>query len=116
MKWILIITGIFTCLLGTPALAFEEPAAGWEYARVNGCLNCHDVDRKLVGPAYKEVAKKYRAEAKKLNNVAAIEARLLNKIKHGGSGVWGTAQMPANIGKMTDEEYLTTIHWILSLK
>lgn len=109
MKWILIIAGIFACILGTSALALTEHPVGREYARVNGCLNCHHITRKMVGPTYKEVAKKYK-------NVAGIEEKLLDKIKHGGSGVWGTARMPANIGKMTDEEYLVTIRWILSLE
>ncbi len=109
MKWVLIIAGILTYLPGTPALAYQERAPEWEQARMNGCLSCHDVDRKMVGPTYRDVAKKYK-------NVADAEAKLINKIKKGGSGVWGTARMPANIGKMTDEDYRTTVRWILSLE
>lgn len=104
MKWILIIAGIATCCLSAPVLA-----GGLENAKKAGCLNCHAVDRKVVGPSYKDVAAKYKG-------VAGAEAELIKKVKRGGSGVWGKIRMPANLGKMTDEEYKTTVDWILSLE
>lgn len=104
MKWVLIIAGITTYCLSAPVLA-----GGLENAKKAGCLSCHAVDRKVVGPAYKDVAAKYKG-------IPGTKAKLIKKIKRGGSGVWGKIRMPANLGKMTDEEYETTVEWILSLK
>lgn len=104
MKKVLIIAGITACFLSAPALADD----GKDLAKKAGCLNCHAVDKKLVGPAYKEVAAKYKGDA-------SAEAKLIKKVMDGGSGVWGTMPMPANKGKMTDEEFKTTVGWILSL-
>ena len=104
MKLVLIIAGITACCLGAPALA-----DGLENLKKAGCLTCHAVDRKVVGPPFKDVAAKYK-------NDTGAEARLIKKVKGGGGGVWGKIRMPANLGKMTDEEYKTTVEWILSLK
>lgn len=103
MKRVLIIVGITACCLSTPALA-----DGLENAKKAGCMNCHAVDKKLVGPSYKDVAAKYKGDA-------GAEAKLVKKVMDGGSGAWGTMPMPANKGKMTDEELKTTVGWILSL-
>ena len=104
MNKFLILAGIAVCCLSTPVIA-----DGLENAKKAGCLTCHAVDRKVVGPAYKDVAAKYKDDA-------GAEAKLIKKVKGGGSGVWGKTMMPANLGKMTDEEYKTTVAWILSLK
>ncbi|MBI5626440.1 MAG: c-type cytochrome [Nitrosomonadales bacterium] len=104
MKWVLIIAGITASCLSTSALA-----DGLENAKKAGCLSCHAVDRKVVGPSYKDVAAKYKGDP-------SAEAKLIKKVKSGGYGVWGKVMMPANLGKMTDEEYKTTVAWILSLK
>lgn len=104
MKRIGVIAVIFTCCLGTPVFA-----GGLENAKKAGCLSCHAVDRKVVGPSFKEVTKKY-------SGVADAETALIKKMREGSSGVWGKARMPANLSKMTDEEYKTTVSWILSLK
>jgi cytochrome c len=104
MKRVMIIAVIITCYLSIPVLA-----GGLENAEKAGCLDCHAVDRKVVGPAYKDVAAKYKGDAN-------AEAKLIKKVKGGGSGVWGKDRMPANLGKMTDEEYKVTVAWILSLK
>lgn len=88
--------------IATPALASEE------LARKNACTACHSVDKKLVGPAYKEVAKKYKGDAK-------AEAMLAEKVKKGGSGVWGQVPMPPN-ASVKDEDVKTLVKWILSLK
>ena len=104
MKWVLIIAGIAASCLSTLSLA-----DGLENAKKAGCLNCHAVDRKVVGPSYKDVAAKYKDDP-------GAEAKLIKKVKGGGYGVWGKVMMPANLGKLTDEEYKTTVAWILSLK
>lgn len=72
------------------------------------CLSCHAVDKKLVGPAYKDIAKKYAADA------GAAE-KLAKKIKGGGSGVWGPIPMPANAA-INDAEALSLAKYVLSLK
>lgn len=103
MKLILIIVGITVCSLSTPALA-----DGLDYMKKAGCMNCHAVDRKVVGPSFKDVAAKYKDDA-------TAEAKLLKKVLDGGYGVWGKMRMPANRGKMTDQEFKTIVSWILSL-
>ena len=104
MKRVLIIAGITVCCFSTAALA-----DGLENAKKAGCMNCHDVDRKVVGPSYKDVAAKYKGDAD-------AEAKLFKKVMNGGSGIWGKMRMPSNRGKLSDEELKTTVSWILSLK
>ena len=89
-------------LAATPALASEE------LAKKNACTACHAVDKKLVGPAYKEVAAKYKGNAK-------AQAMLEEKVKKGGSGVWGQVPMPPN-ASVKDEDVKALVKWVLSLK
>jgi len=74
----------------------------------NACLACHAVDKKLVGPAYKEVAAKYRGQKD-------AEKVLAEKVKKGGVGVWGQIPMPPNAA-VPDAEVNTMVKWILSQK
>lgn len=67
------------------AIAAEMPAL----AKKNNCTACHAIDKKVVGPAWADVAKKYKGDA-------TDEARLITKVSKGGSGVWGSMPMPAN--------------------
>jgi cytochrome c len=92
------------------ALVFTAvPAfASQDLARKSACLACHDVDRKIVGPAFKEVANKYRGDAK-------AEGALVEKVKKGSVGVWGQVPMPPN-ASVKDEDARTLVKWILSLK
>lgn len=76
-------------------------------AQKSGCLACHSVDAKILGPAYKDVAAKYKGDK-------TAEAKLVAKVKAGGSGVWGPMPMPANT-QVKDEDIKTIVHWILSL-
>src|SRR5207244_9898810 len=77
-------TALFLALAATAAL----PAyAQEELAKKHNCLACHATDKKLVGPSYKEVAAKYRSDP-------AAEAKLFEKVKKGGQGVWGQVPMP----------------------
>jgi len=75
-------------------------------AKSKGCLGCHAVDQKLLGPAYKDVAAKYAGKN-------ALD-QLSQKVMQGGSGVWGQIPMPANA--VTTEEAQKLVKWILSLK
>lgn len=72
----------------------------------NACMGCHSVENKVVGPAYKEVAAKYKDD----KNAAATLAK---KVKAGGSGVWGEIPMPAN-ASISDADLKVVIDWILA--
>ena len=79
-----------------------------DLAKKNGCMNCHTVDKKLVGPAFKDIAAKYGTDAKAADNLAG-------KIKKGSQGAWGPVPMPPN-AKVTDADAKTLAQWVLSLK
>lgn len=72
----------------------------------NACLACHAIDKKLVGPAYKEVAAKNK-------DVADASAVLAKHIKEGSSGIWGPIPMPPNPG-ISDDEIKLVVEWILA--
>ena len=72
------------------------------------CMACHAVDKKLVGPAYKDVAAKYAGDKAAVDKLAA-------KIIKGGSGVWGAVPMPAN-AQVNEAEAKKLAAWVLSLK
>ncbi|WP_293760911.1 c-type cytochrome [uncultured Aquitalea sp.] len=82
--------------------------ANLQLAQKNNCLSCHAVDKKVVGPAYKDVAKKYASDK-------GAEAKLIAKVKAGGSGNWGPVPMPPN-AQVSDADVKTLVKWILSLK
>ena len=74
----------------------------------SGCTACHSVDKKLVGPAYKDVAAKYKSDA-------GAEAKLAEKVKKGGSGVWGPVPMPPNAA-VKDDDIKKMVAYVLALK
>jgi cytochrome c len=86
-------------LLGTPA------HANLELAQKNGCTACHAVDKKVLGPAYQDVAKKYAGQK---DAVAALAA----SIQKGGSGKWGPVPMPAQ-ANLSEADAKTLATWIL---
>lgn len=91
------------------ALVVAAPAMADEaLAKANNCLACHAVDKKVVGPSYKEVAKKH-------NNDASKADMLAQKILKGGSGVYGAIPMPANT-KVSEADAKKLAAWVLSLK
>src|SRR5258706_13575357 len=77
-------------------------------AKKQNCLACHATDKKLVGPSYKDVAAKYRSDP-------GAEAKLFDKVKKGGQGVWGQVPMPPN-GAVPDADIKALVKWILSQK
>lgn len=94
---------LISALVGTSVLAAAPAFANKDLATKSGCMACHAVDKKLVGPAYQDVAKKYKA---------ADEATLVAKVKAGGKGVWGQIPMPPNAA-VKDEDVKTLVKWIL---
>jgi len=101
MKPLFALSALAALTLASPAFANADLAAK------KNCLACHAVDTKLVGPAYKDVAAKYRSDK-------GAAARLAEKVIKGGSGVWGPVPMPAN--NVTPEEAKTLVAWVLSQK
>jgi cytochrome c len=77
-------------------------------AKASGCLACHTVDKKLVGPSYKEIADRYRKDK-------GAQASLMTKVKAGGKGAWGDIPMPPN-AHVKDADIKTMVQWILAIK
>ena len=93
----------------TAALALAGTAqASEELATKNGCTACHKVEGKLIGPAYKDVAAKYKGDKK-------AEAMLFDKVRKGGTGVWGPIPMPPNAAAK-DDDIKTLVKWVLAIK
>ena len=96
---------VFGFLLNAPNLWAQENAAVAGLASQLGCLLCHNAEAKLVGPAYKAVAEKYKDQP----DAVAI---LTNKVKMGGAGVWGRVPMPAH-PLVPDEQVKALVNWVL---
>lgn len=100
---------ILAVLSVVSTFAVTMPAfADQALATAKNCMACHAVDKKVVGPAYKDVAKKYAGDAK------AADA-LASKIVKGGTGVWGSIPMPAN-PQVSEAEAKKLAAWVLSTK
>jgi cytochrome c len=91
------------------AAAVAGPAfADQSLASAKNCMACHSIDKKLVGPAYKEVASKYAGQKDAVDKLAT-------KILKGSAGVWGPVPMPAN-PQVSDAEAKQLAAWVLSQK
>lgn len=98
---------VFASLVALAAVGLAGQAlASQELAKSKNCMGCHAVERKMVGPAYKDVAAKYKGDKKAAEALAAT-------IKAGGAGKWGPVPMPPN--NVTDDEAKKLAHWVLSL-
>lgn len=86
-----------------PAAAAPMPVV--ELARRKACLSCHGVDRRIVGPSFREVAGRYKGQA-------STEARLLDKLRRGGSGNWGPLSMPP-MPDLSEADAALLVRWIL---
>jgi cytochrome c len=104
------LTRIVPCLLAAPLLAgLSAPAlASNQLHMKSGCVACHMVDRKLVGPSYKEIAVKYKSRADAI-------PYLTQRVRKGGPGNWGTVPMaPNDVSKLNDAELKALLTWILA--
>lgn len=88
----------------TAAPAFAQA----DFAQKKNCMACHAVEKKVLGPSFKDVAAKYAGQADAVDKLSA-------KVVKGGSGVWGNIPMPAN-PQVTDAEAKQLVGWILTLK
>lgn len=89
----------------TPALS-GDPVA--RLLTTNACMACHQIDKRVVGPSFKEVAAKYAGDA-------GARGALTKKIKYGGAGAWGAAPMPPN-AQLSDAELAQLVGWVLQQK
>lgn len=101
---LLALIAIGACL---PARAADETAA-LDIAKKNGCMACHGLETKLVGPSWRDVGKKYAGDAE-------AENKLVAKVKKGGKGVWGQVPMPPNV-TVKDADVRTLVAFVLTLK
>ncbi len=99
---------LVTALAAGALLMAGQAAADQALAQKSGCLACHGVDKKVLGPAFKDIAAKYKGDK-------SAEGKLVDKVKKGGSGVWGPIPMPANSPQVKDGDIQSIVKWILSL-
>ena len=99
MKRAALLLGLFAA---SPAWASDE------LAKKHACFACHTVDKKMVGPSYKDVAAKYRGDKD-------APAKLAEKVKKGSQGVWGNVPMPPNT-TVPDADLSALVKWILAQK
>jgi len=95
-----------------PAADAQAPAESGDTATrlltANACTACHQLDKRVVGPSFREIAAKYAGDA-------AATAALARKVREGGSGVWGAAPMPPNTG-VSDADLAQMVGWVLQQK
>ncbi len=100
MKSRILLAALACTAIATPAFAQLD------LAQKSGCTACHAIDKKLVGPGYKEVAAKYKGDK-------TAQAKLEEKVKKGGVGVWGQVPMPPN-SQVSDADIKKLVAWVLS--
>ncbi len=98
---------IYVAMMAAGIVMTGQVQADEALAKAKNCMACHQVDKKVVGPSYKEVAAKYKGDAK-------APAMLAAKVKAGGKGTWGAVPMPPN--NVTEEEAKKLVAWVLALK
>jgi cytochrome c len=102
MKLVAALTASWAVLAAVPAHAQAD------LAQKKNCMACHAVDKKVLGPAYKDVAAKYAGQKDAVDKLA-------QKVMKGGAGVWGAVPMPAN-PQVTEAEAKQLVSWILTVK
>lgn len=105
MKVLTLALALAAAGLAAPAQADDKEMEA--LAKKHNCFACHQTDKKVIGPAYKEVAKKYKGQKD-------AAAQLEQKVKKGGVGVWGQIPMPPNAA-VPDADVKKLVAWILSL-
>lgn len=98
---------MITVLATVSLLLAGYAGANQSLAQKSGCMACHGIDKAVLGPSFKDVAAKYRGQKD-------AEAKLVEKVKKGGSGVWGPIPMPANSPMVKDEDIKTLVKWVLT--
>ncbi len=101
-----LLSGVLAATLAAMAAPAAMAADGAALAQKAGCMACHSIDKKMLGPSFKDIAAKYKGKD--------AEAALIKKVRDGGTGVWGAIPMPPNGNKLSDSEYKTVVSWILA--
>lgn len=102
------ILAMFTVLAAAPALAEDREdilTAGAALFRTADCITCHAIDKKMIGPPFKEIAARYKDDK-------GAEDRLAEKVRKGGSGNWGSVAMVPHAA-MAEEDVRTLVKWVL---
>lgn len=98
---------LLTCIAVLGLMSATSAQASLQLAQKGGCMGCHAVDKKLVGPSYKDVADKYKGQKD-------AAGKLFDKVRHGGTGNWGAVAMPATgPDKLSDADLKAVIDWVL---
>jgi cytochrome c len=103
----------WTCILIITLMFLngEEARADEALALSSGCLECHSVDKKVIGPAFRDIAGRYR-------NVVGARATRIQKVKNGGKGNWtdvtGGVPMPPHSPRLSDAEIQRLVNWVMS--
>ncbi len=97
---------IATVLIAAGVMVSAPAMANLDLAKKSNCMSCHTVDKKLVGPSYQDVAKKYAGQKDAVKSLSA-------KVKMGGKGVWGEIPMPPNPA-LKDADIEILVKWILA--
>lgn len=97
---------IATVLIAAGVMVSAPAMANLDLAKKSNCMSCHTVDKKLVGPSYQDVAKKYAGNKDAVKSLSA-------KVKAGGKGVWGEIPMPPNAA-VKDADIEILVKWILA--
>lgn len=92
-------------LLAAGSVSFSAQAAAPAALAANGCMGCHSVEAKVVGPAFKEVAAKYKGQADAAKSLSA-------SIKAGGAGKWGPIPMPPQ-AQLKDDDLKSIVDWLV---
>jgi cytochrome c len=108
MRSLLIPLLLLSGLAQAADMTAAEQASAKELAQASGCLSCHSLTEKIVGPAYVKVAEKYQADADAV-------ATLTQSIQYGSKGKWGRIPMPAHSSLSTDD-IKTLATWVLTVK
>jgi cytochrome c len=98
---------VYVAMMAAGVVMAGQVQADEALAKAKNCMSCHAIDKKLVGPAYKDVAAKYKGDK-------AAPAMLAAKVKAGGKGTWGQIPMPPN--NVTEDEAKKLVAWVLSQK
>jgi len=84
-------------------------ADGEALTKKSNCTTCHAVEKKMVGPSFKDIAAKYKDDK-------GAQAALEKKVRSGGGGVWGKMPMPATAKSVGDDDIKSIVQWVLSVK
>ena len=102
MKYHLAALAVAGLLAGAPAMADQA------LAQKHACMSCHQIDKKVVGPSFKDVAAKYKGDK-------TAQDKLVAKVKAGGSGAWGPVPMPPN-PQVPEADVKSIVAWVLAIK